>query len=124
MKETLAKSVKYSINKDVQEESKDLIELVSFELIALRKEANPSVKKYALEALATIIHFDWKVVRVQLPDITQFALAETAIRKELIDEIDLVPFKHKVDRGLPLRKAAFQLLETVFLKACDHVDVL
>lgn len=70
MKETLAKSVKYSINKDVQEESKDLIELVSFELISLRKEANPNVKKYALEALTTIIHFDWKVVRVQLPDIT------------------------------------------------------
>lgn len=61
---------------------------------------------------------------MQLPDITQFALAETAIRKELIDEIDLGPFKHKVDRGLPVRKAAFQLLETVFIKACDHVDVL
>lgn len=123
VKETLAKSVKYSISKDV-EDSKQLIEVVSVDLIALRKETSPNVKKYALEALATIIHFGWAVVRTQLADITQFALAETTIRKELIEEIDLGPFKHKVDRGLPLRKAAFQLLETVFLKAPDYIDVL
>ena len=30
----------------------------------------------------------------------------------------------KVDRGLPLRKAAFQLLETLFNCASDQVDVL
>lgn len=64
------------------------------------------------------------LVKDNLGDIVQFALVETPIRKELIDEIDLGPFKHKVDRGLPLRKAAFQTLETVFLKAPDYVDVL
>lgn len=84
-----------------------MIEVVSVDLIALRREASPNVKKNALEALATIIHFGWAAVRSQLTDIIQFALSETPIRKELIDEIDLGPFKHKVDRGLPLRKAAF-----------------
>jgi cullin-associated NEDD8-dissociated protein 1 len=57
-------------------------------------------------------------------DDTAFAHDETSVRKELIDEIDLGPFKHKVDRGLPLRKAAFQLLETLFNRASDQVDVL
>ena len=57
-------------------------------------------------------------------DVTAFAHDETSVRKELIDEIDLGPFKHKVDRGLPLRKAAFQLLETLFNRASDQVDVL
>ena len=36
-----------------------------------------------------------------------FALQETKIRKELIEEVDLGPFKHKVDNGLGMRKAAF-----------------
>ena len=57
-------------------------------------------------------------------DVTAFAHDETSVRKELIDEIDLGPFKYKVDRGLPLRKAAFQLLETLFNRASDQVDVL
>lgn len=57
--------------------------------------------------------------------VAEFAHDETSVRKELIDEIDLGPFKHKVDRGLPLRKAAFQLLETLFNRAPDQlVDVL
>ena len=57
-------------------------------------------------------------------NVAAFAHDETSVRKELIDEIDLGPFKHKVDRGLPLRKAAFQLLETLFNRASDQVDVL
>jgi len=40
-------------------------------------------------------------------EILNFALQETRIRKDLIQEVDLGPFKHKVDKGLPMRKAAF-----------------
>lgn len=106
------------------EDSNQMIDVIAVDLIKLRGESNPNVKKNALEALATIIHFGWQRVRQMIPDITQFALTETAIRSELIEEICLGPFTQKFDRGLPLRKAAFQLLETVFLKAPDFVDIL
>jgi hypothetical protein len=39
-----------------------------------------------------------------------FALAETPTRKELIEEVDIGPFTQKYDRGIPIRRAAFQLL--------------
>jgi len=106
VKETLAKSIKYSVQKDV-DDPKHMLEVIAIDLIALSKETNPNVKRNALEALSTIVHFGWRLVKECIGDITQFALNETQIRKELIDEIDLGPFKHKVDRGLPLRKAAF-----------------
>ena len=38
---------------------------------------------------------------------------ETPIKKELVITVDLGPFKHTVDNGASIRKAAFNLLETL-----------
>ena len=63
------------------------------------------------EALTSIIHSNWDLLKGELrqsiSEILNFALTETRIRKELIEEVDLGPFKHKVDNGLSMRKAAF-----------------
>ena len=121
MKATLARSAKYS----GQRARHDLMYgLLVQSLIGLAKESDPEVKKNALEGLTTIVHCNWLVVKEYLRDLEDFAHAETNIRKELIDEVDLGPFKHKVDKGLPVRKAAFQLLETLFDRgAADYCDM-
>ena len=41
------------------------------------------------------------------------ALRETPIKKELIVTVDLGPFKHVVDQGAPIRKAAYSLLQNI-----------
>lgn len=51
------------------------------------------------------------------------AISETVIRQELITEVDLGPFKHKVDEGIPLRKAAFALLDTMVEKMPERSDL-
>lgn len=43
----------------------------------------------------------------------QLSLAETPVKKELIKTIDLGPFKHTVDHGVPIRKSAFYLLQNL-----------
>lgn len=67
--------------------------------------------------MTSIIHSNWESLksemRSDMPAILAFALHETPINKDLIQEVDLGPFKHRVDNGLPIRKAAFQLLETI-----------
>ena len=44
------------------------------------------------------------------------------MRKELIEEVDLGPFKHKVDKGLSMRKQAYQLLETLLDRCVEQID--
>lgn len=51
-----------------------------------------------------------------------FAFAEVPIRKELIEEVDIGPFTQKYDKGIPIRRAAFQLLQTIFEVGATQSD--
>ena len=48
---------------------------------------------------------------------------ETKVRKELIREVEMGPFKHTVDDGLDLRKAAFECMYTLLDSCLDRIDI-
>jgi cullin-associated NEDD8-dissociated protein 1 len=55
--------------------------------------------------------------------LVKVALYETIIKPELITEVDLGPFKHKVDEGIPIRKAAYLLIDTLIEKVPERVEI-
>ena len=61
VKETLAKSVKYCVQKDLEDSR--LLQSLAIDLIALRTEANTNIKRNALEGLTTIVHYDWALIK-------------------------------------------------------------
>lgn len=46
----------------------------------------------------------------------------TKIDPSLIKEVDLGPFKHKVDDGIVIRKAAYALLDTIVERIPERVN--
>ena len=53
------------------------------------------------------------LVKERVEEVVNLTLLETPIKKELIITVDLGPFKHIVDNGAQIRKAAFSLLQNL-----------
>lgn len=48
---------------------------------------------------------------------------EFYLQKELIREVEMGPFKHTVDDGLDIRKAAFECMYTLLDTCLDRIDI-
>jgi len=116
---TVVKSFKYAASKET--DTFDLEQCVEH-LLKLVQDSDLIVKRYALESLNAIVHNQPVCVRNDIEKLHQVAIIETKIRPELITEVDLGPFKHKVDEGIPIRKAAYDLLNTMLERIPEKCD--
>ena len=82
-----------------------------------------NVRRVALVAFNSAAHNKPMLIRDLLDSVLPHLYAETKIKKELIREVEMGPFKHTVDDGLDLRKAAFECMYTLLDSCLDRLDV-
>ena len=80
------------------------------------------MRRFSLESLTAITHVQPQVVRDDSAKMLASSIVMTKIDPTLIKEVDLGPFKHKVDDGIPIRKAAFGLIDTMVEKVPEKLD--
>lgn len=89
------------------------------------RDEDLDVRRAAVQTLSAAAHANPSLARPILPDALPAVFEQTAIDKSLVRIVDLGPFKHTVDDGLELRKAAFECCDTL-LDAClpgEHESV-
>ncbi|KAJ6262000.1 hypothetical protein Dda_2801 [Drechslerella dactyloides] len=79
-------------------------------LVAMLNDPSLDNRKLALTALNSAAHNKANLVKANLPSLLPLVYQETVIKPELIREVQMGPFKHKVDDGLELRKSAYDTL--------------
>ena len=67
-------------------------------------------QRLSLSTFNSAIHNKPELVLPQLPSLLPYAMRATVPRGELIREVTMGPFKHKVDDGLEIRKSAYETL--------------
>ncbi|CAI9765281.1 unnamed protein product [Fraxinus pennsylvanica] len=118
---TVVIAIKYSIV-ERQEKIDEILypEISSF--LMLIKDHDRHVRRAAVLALSTAAHNKPNLIKGLLPDLLPLLYDQTVIKKELIRTVDLGPFKHTVDDGLELRKAAFECVDTLLDSCLDQVN--
>jgi len=81
------------------------------------------VRKSALLSLNFCAHHKPALILNLLPKYLPVLYGETKVKKELIREVDLGPFKHKVDDGIELRQAAFETMYTLLDTSLARLDL-
>jgi len=83
-----------------------------------------NVRRVALVTFNSAAHNKPSLVKGDiLATVLPHVYAETKTRRELIREVEMGPFKHTVDDGLDLRKAAFECMYTLLDTCLERLDI-
>ncbi|CAJ0942869.1 unnamed protein product [Ranitomeya imitator] len=87
------------------------------------QDSEPNVRRVTLVMFNSAAHNKPSLVRKLLSRVLPPVYEETKVRKELIREVEMGPFKHTVDDGLDVRKAAFECMYTLLESCLDQLDI-
>jgi cullin-associated NEDD8-dissociated protein 1 len=118
---TVVIAVKYTFV-ERPERIDDVIQPVISSFLMLIKDEDRHVRRAAVSALSTAAHNKPNLIKGLLQELLPLLYEQTVVKQELIRTVDLGPFKHTVDDGLELRKAAFECVDTLLDNCLDQIN--
>lgn len=118
---TVVIAVKYAIV-ERPERIDEILQTEISSFLMLIKDPDRHVRRAAVLALSTAAHNKPNLIKGLLPELLPLLYDQTIIKQDLIRTVDLGPFKHTVDDGLELRKAAFECVDTLLDSCLDQVN--
>ncbi|KAL0093191.1 TATA binding protein interacting protein [Phycomyces blakesleeanus] len=119
---TVATAIKYAVV-DPSQAYDDLLKPILSQFLILLQDPDLNVRRLALLAINSAVHRKPYLIRDVLGQLIPLLYEETVIKEELIHTVEMGPFKHKVDDGLEIRKAAYECMYTLLGTCLDKIDV-
>lgn len=92
-------------------------------LAAMLEETDLDNQRLALTTMSSAVHNKPELVLPNLPELLPLVMGQTVVKPELIREVQMGPFKHKVDDGLEVRKSAYETLYTLLETAMARLNL-
>ncbi|CAG2112251.1 unnamed protein product [Medioppia subpectinata] len=119
---TVVTAMKFTIS-DQPQKIDSLLRTSIGDFLKTLQDPDINVRRVALVAFNSAAHNKPLLIRDLLDSILPQLYNETKVRKELIREVEMGPFKHTVDDGLDIRKAAFECMYTLLDSCLDRIDI-
>ncbi|XP_005997881.1 cullin-associated NEDD8-dissociated protein 1 [Latimeria chalumnae] len=119
---TVVTAIKFTIS-DQPQPIDSLLKGCIGDFLKTLQDSDLNVRRVALVMFNSAAHNKPSLIRDLLDSHLPHLYNETKIRKELIREVEMGPFKHTVDGGLDVRKAAFECMYTLLDSCLDRLDI-
>ncbi|GAB1606379.1 cullin-associated NEDD8-dissociated protein 1 [Argonauta hians] len=119
---TVVTAVKFTIS-DQPQGIDSLLRTYIGDFLKTLQDPDLNVRRVALITFNSAAHNKPSLIRDLLDSILPHLYHETKVRKELIREVEMGPFKHTLDDGLDIRKAAFECMYTLLDSCLDRIDI-
>ncbi|KAI8071314.1 armadillo-type protein [Gongronella butleri] len=122
LRSTVATAFKYIVVDPSQDNDSLLVPIIDRFLVLLT-DTDINVRRLALLTINSALHRKPYLVRDVLPTLLPLLYDATIINEALIHTVEMGPFKHKVDDGLEIRKAAYECLYSLLSTCLDKMDI-
>ncbi|KAM5444253.1 hypothetical protein MferCBS31731_000770 [Microsporum ferrugineum] len=120
---TVISAFRYTLADSSNTYNETLRPLIVPVLVTILNDSDLANHRLALTTLNSAIHNKTALVLPHLPQLLPAVMGDTNLKPELVREVQMGPFKHKVDDGLELRKSAYETLYTCLDVAFSTVNL-
>lgn len=121
-KGTVVTAIKFTIT-DQPQEIDDLLRSCIGDFLVTLRDKDINVRRVALITFNSAAHNKPSLIRDLLFEALPKLYEETLVKPELIRDVEMGPFKHSVDDGLDLRKAAYECMYTLLDTCQAQLDI-
>ncbi|OMJ83293.1 hypothetical protein SteCoe_15817 [Stentor coeruleus] len=120
-KTTMVSSIKYTAHLKIHGYS-EYMERILPQILECLSIADVNLRRACLISLNSIAHNSPSALKHNFHLVCEKVFAETVMKQELIKKVDLGAFTHVTDEGLPIRKAAYGVIETFIEQLPEKID--
>ena len=118
---TMVSSIKYAVHSKIHQYSEYMEQFLP-SIIECLNIPDVNLKKSCLISINSIAHNSPSALKQNFIAISNKVFEETTLKQELIKKVDLGAFMHITDEGLPIRKAAYSVIETFIEQLPEKID--
>ncbi|CAD6506153.1 BgTH12-07083 [Blumeria graminis f. sp. triticale] len=101
-----------------------LIESLVKMLSTMLQDTETENRRLALTTLSSVAHNKPAMIISNLGELLPFVIQESIVKPELVREVPMGPFKHKIDDGLEVRKSAYETLYSLMETSFSRISIL
>ncbi|KAI9799873.1 MAG: hypothetical protein M1833_003795 [Piccolia ochrophora] len=117
-------AIRYTLS-DTDESYDSVLRPILVEMLTtMLKDTDLENRRLALTTLNSAMHNKGDLLAAHVGQLLPLVMKETRVRPELVREVQMGPFKHKVDDGLELRKSAYETLYVLMEAAFTRMNVV